>query len=360
MSLPPPPPPPPRGSRPAAGPPPQWWAPGPPPGPPRGNRNWLLLGFAFLTVIAVSVAATVYLTHRGSSGQAGSGGGSSAPAGGLASGGDTGPVGIITEDPTCEKWGPMENDVVARLGEWAKRDISTPASAWTPEQRRIHESAANVLRSQADRVVALAKETPHRVMRELYEQQIAYSRAYADAVANYSPADNDLVQVSNSLAGALNSVCTAIKNFSAAARAPSVPAVRGPTAVSPLGDPANPQRFFTAPSSVCAPVKARAQLMDGELGAWMKTNSNSDNRSDADKILWVAAGRVLSATADEYERLGRSSGDPVTEDFLVLASQYYRAFVNAMPTSKRADDMLYESARYAQLSVNAACDTVPG
>ncbi len=42
------------------------------------------------------------------------------------------------------------------------------------------------MRNAADQTVALAKLTPHRVMRELYQQFIAYARAYSDAIATYT------------------------------------------------------------------------------------------------------------------------------------------------------------------------------
>ncbi len=51
------------------------------------------------------------------------------------------------------------------------------------------------MRSAADQMVALAKLTPHRVMRELYEQFIAYSRAYADRIPTYTPPDDNLALV---------------------------------------------------------------------------------------------------------------------------------------------------------------------
>jgi len=44
-------------------------------------------------------------------------------------------------------------------------------------------------------MVALAKRTPHRVMRELYEQFIAYSRAYADRIPTYTPPDDNFALV---------------------------------------------------------------------------------------------------------------------------------------------------------------------
>lgn len=342
---------------------PQPWASGPPPAPGGGGRRWLLLALAFLAVIAVSVAATVWFTHRGSGGQAGSAGGSSqASDGGIASAGDTGPVGIITEDPTCDRWVAMQNDVAAKLADWGKRDASVPASSWTPEQHQMYESAARVLRAQAEQVVSLARETPHRVMRELYEQRIAYNRAYADAIADYDSAKDQLALVGNDIAATLINVCFSIKNYSAADRAESVSPVDGPTLVAPVGNPADPKRFMTGPSAACPAIKSLSDRENLELEAWFKTDPDVpvEQRGSADKVLWEMASGVLRRGSDELERIGRSSGNGVVEDFLVLSAQYYRAFVNAIPTSTGADTKLYSAAQKAQVSVYSACNIAQG
>ena len=47
----------------------------------------------------------------------------------------------------------------------------------------------------ARQTVPLVRLTPHRVMRELYEQFIAYARAYADSLPTYTEADNHLASI---------------------------------------------------------------------------------------------------------------------------------------------------------------------
>ena len=98
---------------------------------------------------------------------------------------------------------------------------SIPAADWTPELRAQYEEVGRALRSAADQAVPLVKLTPHRVVRELYEQFIAYARAYSDAIPTYTPVDQHLVGV----AGASCITCwciyvTAITYDSAQARAP--------------------------------------------------------------------------------------------------------------------------------------------
>ena len=73
-----------------------------------------------------------------------------------------------------------------------------PASAWTEQQRAQYLAAGQAMRGAAAQTVGLVKLTPHRVMRELYEQFIAYARAYAQRIPNYIPADNNLVGTATS------------------------------------------------------------------------------------------------------------------------------------------------------------------
>ena len=49
--------------------------------------------------------------------------------------------------------------------------------SWTPKQRAQFMAAGQSMRSAAAQTVGLVKLTPHRVMRELYQQFIAYARA---------------------------------------------------------------------------------------------------------------------------------------------------------------------------------------
>ena len=304
----------------------------------------------------------MWFTHKGSGNQSGSGGSSQGSSGAIASANDTGPVGIITEDPTCAKWVALQNQVAAQLTDWGNRDATVPAAAWAPEQRQMFEAAARVWRAQADQLVPLARETPHRVMRELYEQRIAYTRAYADAISHYVPADDNLAIVGNGVGSALSHTCVAITTFAASSRGASVPAAAPPTAIAPVGDPGNPQRFLTAPSDACPRLAAVAERKQRELEQWYKTDSNvpAAQRSAADQVLSDMAAKVLGRGSDELDQIGRSSNNLVLEDFLVLSAQYYRAYVNAIPTSIPADEEIYGTAQAAQVSVYSACKTVQG
>lgn len=344
----------------------QWPQPGPPTGPPSGGRRWLLLALTLVAVIAVTVACTMWFTRRGSDSQAANAGGSSQGPNGangeIASANDTGPVAIITEDPTCSKWVDMQNQASAQLTDWAKRDASIPASAWTPEQRQIYETAARVFRAEAEQLVPLVRETPHRVVREIYEQVIAYDRAYADAIQNFTPSDDRLAIASNGLSTAQFNICQAITNYSAASRGPSVPPAAQPTAIAPMGDPAKPQKFLIAPTQTCSKVNAWVKHIQNELEQWFKTDPSipASQRGSADTVLWDMAATVLGKGADELDLVARASGNAVMEDFLILSAQYFRGYVEAIPSYTGADRQLYEVGQKTVVAVRAACNALPG
>jgi hypothetical protein len=255
----------------------------------------------------------------------------------------------------------LSNDVVAKLAGWAKRDASVPVTAWTPEQREIYESAGRVLRGEADQAVDLARATPHRVMRELYEQTVVYFRAYADSIPSYRPEDDALARVGNSTAGAIFRICDAITNLSAIDRAPLVPTVAPPSTPAPVGDPNNPQRFLTGPSPVCSRLRSQNSSDDAQLSDWLNLRKVAVAQwNPGDKAIWDDAGRILTLGAAATEEIGRSSGNPVVADFLVLSAQYYRAFVAAIPSFAVPDAQLYSAAQNAAASVDAACDAVIG
>ena len=146
--------------------------------PRRGGKGkWIFAAIAILAVIAVTVVYHGVGCRSGlgrwrvAAPQA-NGNGSD-----FASANDKGPVGIITEDPTCDAWGRVAGEYSAQTKavNWGGRDQSVPASAWSSEQRTMYETVGRAMTNAGNQAVNLAMLTTHRVMRELYEQFIAYS-----------------------------------------------------------------------------------------------------------------------------------------------------------------------------------------
>lgn len=346
--------------------PPQW---NPQPGPPPkgGNKaKWILGGLALLVVVVVTVVATLLVT-RGSSGSTtptASPPSTSVDASDVASANDRGPAGIITEDPTCAAWSPINDTLAAeqRKG-WDKRDPSIPGTEWSPEQRAQYDGIAKAMRSAADQTVALAKRTPHRVMRELYEQSIAYGRAYADSLSSYQPQDEHLALTANSTAATVVWICEAIKYGAAAAREPLVVGSTPPLRFSPLGDPANPTRFIAAPSSFCTDWTTMVTQFGKSTSEW--TNKTDPNIpavawSPDQQALYGAVIPLLQQNADEVQQLGIQSDKPIVNDFATLSAQYRRAYVQAIPSYGPVDTYLNNAASELLSAIDQACKASGG
>jgi hypothetical protein len=118
-----------------------------------------------LLVIGLAVTTTLLLTRGDKHSPTGLSG---APSD-VASARDTGPVSIITVEPTCTAYYSINNAVAAvQSNGWGdERDSLGAAAQWTPDQRTRVEAVAAALKKTADQLVPLAKQTPHRVVREL-------------------------------------------------------------------------------------------------------------------------------------------------------------------------------------------------
>lgn len=333
---------------------------------PDGTKNlkWALGAVAAVAVLATVLAGVLLLGGgSGTNSSRSADSESSAPdaAAGVASAKDTGPVAVITEDPSCAAWTSINNEL-SNSGEglWNDRDRSIPASAWTDKQRAQFIAAAQQMRGAAAQTVGLVKLTPHRVMRELYEQFIAYARAYAERIPKYTPADNNLAGAANSASSALGSICAAITDGSAAARGPMVPAATAPSDIAPVGNPANPQPLLTTANPICSQWQSALDQFGKDTAAWQQIDPNIPS------ILWnreqkatnYAVAPVMNAYASKLEQLGRQSDNAVWQDLANLSAQYRRAFVVALPTYTPTDNHLANAANYVSTTILGACASV--
>ena len=335
-----------------------------PPGPPiRGNGlKWVLGAVVLIVVVAVTVGATLLFTGGGSGDNPPTGTSSTPTTSGVASdvasASDDGPVAIITDDPSCSEWSTINSALAnQQRNGWDRRDPALSAASWTPQQRAEHESVGAAMRRAADQTVALAKSTPHRVMRELYEQAIAYWRAYADRIPMYTPADDHLALASTSTSTALLYVCYGITYGSAITQAPSVPAAAPPSQLAPIRDPANPQILLATPALICPEWISTANRFNEEIAAWTTTNADipasqwsPEQRSINDDVV-----PIMTTFADNIEDLGKRSRDPTIQDFSAFAATYQRAYVRAVPGYVPPDNALHRAAMGAVGLVSEAC-----
>lgn len=330
---------------------------------PKDNNTlkWALAAVTVLAVLATALAA-VMLFGGGDAGKLGSAhpSPSAGPeaAGGVASANDTGPVRVITEDPSCAAWTSI-NNALSTSGEglWNDRDRSVPASQWNEKQRAQFMAAGQSMRGAAAQTVGLVKLTPHRVMRELYEQFIVYARAYAERIPRYTPADNNVAGAANSASSALGAICAAIVDGSAAARGPLVPPAAAPTQTAPPGNPANPRPFLVTPNPVCAEWKSALEQFADNTATWHEMDPNIPALywNKEQKAANYAVAPVMNAYAGKMEQLGRQSDNPTWQDLANLSAQYRRAFVVALPTYTPSDNHLANAANFLSTTILGAC-----
>ncbi|WP_131828847.1 hypothetical protein [Mycolicibacterium conceptionense] len=293
------------------------------------------MGLALVAIIAVSIVGTVLVLRPDSGGGNGQKNTANSDSE-FASANDTGPANIITEDPTCEAWGKISDGLEAAVPGWNEQNYSIPAKDWTPEQRTIFEKKGAALTDAIPNVTNLAKQTPHRVMRELYSQYVAYARAVIDVIPNYSSDDNYTVGASNQLAGALNRICDAIYFRSAQQTAPLISAPPSPPDVrAPDSDGVSePEKFLNGRNDTCANWFAAAERFDKDTEAWRQISAKipSTEWSRDQKAVMDAVVPVMTAFSDEMEQMGRKSQNPIWDDFATLAAQYLRAYVRGIPT----------------------------
>ncbi|MHA3019980.1 hypothetical protein ACXPWS_06865 [Mycobacterium sp. BMJ-28] len=316
---------------------------------------------ALIAVVAVTAVVAVSCTKSGG------GGGkptappttSGAPASEFASANDTGPVSVITEDPSCAPWMPVQQTLAdSEKNGWTQRDPTIPADVWTPELRSQYEGVRTAMRNAADQTEPLIKMTTHRVMRELFEQFIAYARAYADHIPVYVPTDNELGNVANYATQVLSDICQAIEYGSAAARAPLVAAGPSPTQISSTVQ-TDPVRFMSKPDANCGDWKRELGAFDSDpnVTAWRSVSPNipAGQWSPEQRAINDAVIPALQASADKLEKSGRNSENAVSEDIAVLAAQYRRAFAAATPTYAQTDTYLENLPRSATALLISAC-----
>jgi hypothetical protein len=327
---------------------------------PKSNTTlkWALGAVTLLAVMATVLAAFMLFGGGDRRNPAEAGHPNQDAAAGVASANDTGPIAVITDDPSCAAWTSINNTLsVSGEGIWNDRDRSVPASAWNGKQRAQFMAAGQSMRSAAAQAVGLVKLTPHRVMRELYEQFIVYARAYAERIPKYVPADNNLAGTANSAASALGAICAAITDGSAAARGPLVPPAAAPAQVAPVGNPANPRPFLISPNPVCGDWQSALDQFGKNTATWQELDPNIPALywNKEQKAVNYSVAPVMNAFASKMEQLGRQSNNPTLQDFANLAAQYRRAFVVALPTYAPTDNHLANAANFLSTTILGAC-----
>ncbi|TQR85776.1 hypothetical protein D8S82_14520 [Mycobacterium hodleri] len=323
--------------------------------------KWLLGAVAVLLVIAIAVGIAVIVMSRGGDSRP-----SASPTGvpsDIASANDTGPVSIITNEPTCATFVGINNSLadLQTQGWGAQRKALGPASEWTPEQRSRVEAVATGMRNAANQSVALAKQTPHRVVRELYEQFIANGRAYADSVRDYVPADDGLASANVNASSAIIGICNTI-TFGSSNRGLGVDPAASPTTIAAPQDPQKSLPFITEPTSTCSEWVSRLDNFNSETTAWADADPSvpASEWTPERRTLEVATRPLLTAYANDAQAAGRESGNPAFEDFALSSALYLRTYLTVADNYTGIDGWLsYTGFKFANL-VSGACRAAAG
>lgn len=332
----------------------------------RGNGwKWALGGVALVAVVGVTATVTLSVANKrderepdAPTAAAPTASASSVAHPDIASANDTGPVAVILEDPSCATRYPIATTFENRTKNgWEKRDTAVPATGWTPEVRGQYEAAGQAFRDAADQLIPSVKLTPHRVMRELYEQFIAYARAYADSIPSYTAIDNNLAVAAIHAIDAIDRVCAAIDYGSAAARGPLVAALPTPDDVAAVRDPADSQKLLSERNPVCSDWNSAKEQFGINAGTWLQTNPDIPGVewSPEQRRINEAAVPVMKLLNTQLSALGRQSGNPTLRDFADLAVQYRKAYLGALPTYVPADKYLASASILTAALVESAC-----
>ncbi|MGW0158134.1 hypothetical protein ACWDUN_02325 [Mycobacterium sp. NPDC003323] len=277
----------------------------------------------------------------------------------IASASDAAPVSVITEDPSCAPSRAIFDAISATQKKgWNTSDFTKPTSSWTDSERNQYNEVADAMRSAADQTVELAKLTPHRAMRELYLQTIAYWRAYADSISDYKPADHELAKTAGAISSAIVWICSAINNQSAATWGALVESA--PEPISPNSDIniANPRIFMdSSPNDQCPTFKEAIERFETAAAPWYALDANlpATQWTPEQQASMKQTSAEMEILAQELEQIGQASGDTIFNDFSSLAAQYWRAFGRALPTYTTADSYLSSAASSIGFAIFDGC-----
>ncbi len=337
-----------------------WQQPSSPPPRTGSSFKWLLIATAVLLVIGISVGATLIFTRGG-------GGGTILPTSGapsdIASANDTGPIAVITDEPTCQAYFSINNGLAdAEANGWSDARATLGAVAdWTAEQQSQVKAVVSVMDNASNQIVALAKQTPHRVVRELYQQFIAYARAYADSIPTYTPVDNLLADANVNIGSSLLGICNSITN-SSTSRSLAIEPLSPPTRVAAPESPLRPQRFITTSDVACSGWVEREREFIAQTSAWSQLEPSIEGSqwTPEQRSVQLAVLPIISTMANDMEKVGEESGNPVFEDFALLGAQYFRSYVTSGEGYRGADSWLSYTGSRLNNAVAAACQATGG
>lgn len=330
----------------------------PPTPSPKPWLKWVLIATVVIVIVAVTAVVITVVKSEGSS--TGDSETVSAAPSDVASAGDKEPVSIVIEDASCDAQIPIFKNFYEgiKASGYDDMDRTVPASLWSPEERRSASEAKRVTAATIAQMGPLVKLTTHRVMRELYEQTMAYWQAWIDKVPTYVGSDDAYWAAGNSGERAIIKMCEALRYKPAQARSfladPPIP----PKSFSEVTS-ATPQPFLAGGADQCGEYTATmaGYYDDPVIDQWLKIDYKivASGWDSNQRQLTEKAGDILIKLAHKLSNLGSDSGNPVMADFTAMGAQYLTAYAHALPSYTPNDNYLLNAGLALVRLVNFGC-----
>jgi hypothetical protein len=315
--------------------------------PTPSRKPWILIGVSLSVVVALVVGLLVW---QGTSSGSGSGTGDPSP---IADDIDR-TVGFLREeDPVCDDWHSAANELNARAGVWSEIDDLTPASRWTPEQKRIYADVGEAMTASSDRFEAILPKARNVTIQELIAQVVVYLRKYVRALPEYVESDRRYASIAMNFVNAVTYSCS------------SVPLVEDmgdhEILLSTVARPALLEEFMPSPDQICAEYVSVVELQNTVLSGWAETDATvaAAQWTEKERALNNAAREVLLTDSTRIREIARNAEGRVVGDLIALQSTYMRAFADAIPTYVPDDVWLWRVSTGIGGGLGAACGANP-
>ena len=328
----------------------------PSPSPAGKSRRGLILTTTAAVVAAAVTAGTIvaYTHHNHTTTTAG--GADPTNNSGYASAADTGPVTLITNDPTCTQNTQIMQSLYDEETKGWDQLRNTPTTQWSPQDHTTFTNMATAYNNAATQFATLAKQTPHRIMRELYEQSIAAIHTYTDP---NTPNDNATINTAIYANKTRDDICATITHNTATTRQPLAPPMPAPTnPTPPPQNPTNPAGFMPQPDPTCTDLKNAMTDIDNQTQDWINLDANipATDWTPEQHTINTNAATTFTTYANTLQQLTTATTNPTTADLLTLGALYRHTFANTIPTYTLDDLYLYKTSVSAPLVISYACD----
>jgi hypothetical protein len=141
-----------------------------------------------------------------------------------------------------------------------------------------------------------------------------------------------------------------------------VPEPAPPSSAQAPGNIDNPERFIASSDGSCEKWGPLLDQYNSDTATWAGIDANlpASKLSEEQKAITAAVIPIMNKFADDIEKIGRDSANPVVQDFAVYSAQYRRAYASALPTYTSRDSYLDTVSGRAVGTILQACKAVEG